>query len=101
MTQMTQNMTQNMQNLGKLPIHHATKSFTIESSSTKPENILNKSEIRETQKLAAWHAAGVPADIIARSMSALIRAARTNKSAAALRAHADAMGVTGHPEFIC
>jgi hypothetical protein len=62
---------------------------------------MNKSETRETQKLAAWHAAGVPADIIARAMSALIRAARTNKSAAALREHAAAMGVTGHPEFIC
>ena len=62
---------------------------------------MNKSEIREVQKLTTWHAAGVSVDIIARSISALIRAARTNKSAAALRAHAAAMGVTGHPEFIC
>lgn len=62
---------------------------------------MTKSETRETTKLAAWHAAGVPADIIARSLSALIRAARTNKSATALRDLAAQMGVTNHPEFIC
>lgn len=62
---------------------------------------MNKSEIREVAKLSAWHAAGVPADIIARSMAALIRAARTNKSATALRELAAQMGVTQNPEFIC
>lgn len=62
---------------------------------------MNKAETREVQKLTTWHAAGVPAGIIARSMAALIRSARTNKSATALRALAAQMGVTNHPEFIC
>jgi hypothetical protein len=38
---------------------------------------------------------------VARALSSLIRAARTNKSAAALREYADIFGVTDHPEFIC
>ena len=62
---------------------------------------MNKSEIREVQKLNQYHAAGLGVDFVARALSALIRAARTNKSAAALRAHAAAMGVTDHREFIC
>jgi len=62
---------------------------------------MNNSEIREVAKIQQFHAAGLGADYVARALSALIRAARTNKSAAALRAHAAAMGVTQHPEFIC
>ena len=62
---------------------------------------MNKSEIRELAKIQQFHAAGLGADFVARALSALIRAARTNKSAAALREHAAAMGVTGHAEFIC
>jgi hypothetical protein len=62
---------------------------------------MNKSETREVQKIQHFHAAGLGADYVARALSALIRAARTNKSAAALRALAAQMGVTGHPEFIC
>ncbi len=62
---------------------------------------MNKSEIREVQKIQQFHAAGLGADFVARALSALIRAARTNKSAAALRALAAQMGVTQHPEFIC
>jgi hypothetical protein len=62
---------------------------------------MSKSETREVQKIQQFHAAGLGADYVARALSALIRAARTNKSAAALRAHAATMGVTGHPEFIC
>jgi hypothetical protein len=62
---------------------------------------MNKSETRELAKIQQFHAAGLGADFVARALSALIRAARTNKSAAALREHAAQMGVTGHPEFIC
>ena len=62
---------------------------------------MNKSEIRELAKIQQFHAAGLGAEYVARALSALIRAARTNKSAAALRGHAAALGVTGHPEFIC
>jgi hypothetical protein len=62
---------------------------------------MNKSETRELAKIQQFHAAGLGADFVARALSALIRAARTNKSAAALRMHAAQMGVTGHPEFIC
>jgi hypothetical protein len=62
---------------------------------------MNKSESRELAKIHQFHAAGLGADYVARALSALIRAARTNKSAAALRALAAQMGVTDHPEFIC
>jgi len=62
---------------------------------------MNKSEIREVTKIQQFRAAGLGADYVARTLSALIRAARTNKSAAALRDLAAQMGVTGHPEFIC
>jgi hypothetical protein len=62
---------------------------------------MNKSEIREVTKIAQYRAAGLGPDFVARALSALIRAARTKKSAAALREYADIFGVTGHPEFIC
>jgi len=62
---------------------------------------MNKSEIREITKIAQYRAAGLGADYVARALSALIRAARTKKSAAALREYADIFGVAGHPEFIC
>ena len=62
---------------------------------------MNKSELREITKIAQYRAAGVGADYVARALSALIRAARTKKSAVALREYADIFGVTGHTEFIC
>jgi hypothetical protein len=62
---------------------------------------MNKSETREIAKIAQYRAAGLGADFVARALSSLIRAARTNKSAAALREYADIFGVTDHPEFIC
>tara|TARA_R110000868_G_scaffold345034_1_gene606128 strand:+ start:323 stop:544 length:222 start_codon:yes stop_codon:yes gene_type:complete len=62
---------------------------------------MTKSETREVARIVQFCAAGLGADYAARALSALIRAARTNKSAAALRAHAAAMGITQHPEFIC
>jgi hypothetical protein len=61
---------------------------------------MNKSEIRELAKIEQYHAAGLGTDFVARALSSLIRAARTNKSAAALRAAADRLGVVGHADFI-
>lgn len=61
---------------------------------------MTQSETREIIKLATWHKAGVPAGMIARSLSALIRAARTNKSRAALLEYAPIFAVTSHPDFI-
>jgi hypothetical protein len=61
---------------------------------------MNKSEIREVELITRYFAAGLGLDYAARSMSSLIRSARTNKSAQALMAHAIELGVIGHPEFI-
>jgi len=61
---------------------------------------MNKSELREIVILATMHKLGMT-DTVARGLSALIRAARTKKSAAALREYADIFSVTNHPEFIC
>lgn len=61
---------------------------------------MNKSELREITKIAQFRAAGLGADFVARALSALIRAARTNKSRAALLEYADIFGVSNHPEFI-
>ena len=62
---------------------------------------MNKSELREVTRLAQYRAAGADAGMIARGLSALIRAARTRKSREALMEYAPIFGVTGHPEFIC
>ena len=62
---------------------------------------MNKSEAREVQKITQYHAAGLGLDYVARALSALIRAARTSKSRAALLDHARQFGVTSQPEFIC
>jgi hypothetical protein len=61
---------------------------------------MNKSEIREVSKIAQYRAAGLGADFVARALSALIRAARTNKSRAALMEYAQIFAVADHPEFI-
>jgi hypothetical protein len=61
---------------------------------------MTKSEIRELQIITKYSAAGLGPDYVARAISALIRAARSQKSAEALRAHALAFGVVNHPEFI-
>ena len=60
---------------------------------------MTKSEIREITKLAQAHKLGM-ADYVARGLSALIRAARTARSAAALTEYADVFGVRRHPDFI-
>jgi len=61
---------------------------------------MNKFEIKELARIEAYAAAGLGADYVARALSAMIRAARTNKSAAALREHAARLGVVGHVEYI-
>ena len=64
--------------------------------------MITKSENREISKLTQWREAGfADAGMLARSLSALIRAARTNRSAAYIRALAADWCVTDHPEFIC
>ena len=62
---------------------------------------MNKQETREAAKIQQYCAAGLGDDYAARALSALIRAARTKKSANELRTYAASMGVTEHPEFIC
>jgi hypothetical protein len=60
---------------------------------------MTKSETREVIKLAQAHKLGM-ADMVARSLSALIRASMTKRSRAALMEYADVFGVRHHPEFI-
>ena len=62
---------------------------------------MTKSETRELSKLTQYRAMGADSGMIARSLSALIRAARTARSVDAIRAVAQNWGVTNHPEFIC
>ena len=60
---------------------------------------MNKSEVREVATLAKYHALGM-SDCVARGLSALIRAARTTRSRAALLEYADIFNVRNHPDFI-
>lgn len=60
---------------------------------------MNRHEVREINKLAVAHKLGM-ADMVARSLSALIRASMTRRSRAALLEYADVFGVRHHPEFI-
>lgn len=61
--------------------------------------MMNKSELREIANIITMHKLGM-ADTVARALSALIRAARTNKSRQALMEYAPIFGVVGHPDFI-
>lgn len=61
---------------------------------------MTKSETREVQKLTQYRAMGADAGMLARSLSALIRASMTKRSRAALLEYADVFGVRNHPEFI-
>ena len=61
---------------------------------------MNKSETREITKLQQYQAMGADAGMLARSLSALIRAARSNKSRDALMAYAPIFNVDGHSDFI-
>lgn len=60
---------------------------------------MTKSEARELQSVSRYVAAGMH-DTAARALSALIRAARTDKSRAALMEQARALQLTHLPEFI-
>ena len=60
---------------------------------------MNKSETREVSKLATFHKLGL-SDVVARGLSALIRAARTHRSRAALMEYAELFSVTTHPDFV-
>lgn len=60
---------------------------------------MNKSEAREMKSVCLYVAAGMN-DTAARALSALIRAARTNKSKAALMQQAQALKLNTLPEFI-
>jgi ABC-type Zn uptake system ZnuABC Zn-binding protein ZnuA len=62
---------------------------------------MNKSEIREIQKIKAYVAAGLGLDFAARAISALIRSARTNRSKIELSRVAADLGCQHHPEYIC
>jgi len=62
---------------------------------------MTKSEIREVQKIKAYLAAGLGVDFAARAISALIRAARTNRSKIELSRVAADLGCQHHAEFIC
>lgn len=61
---------------------------------------MTKSETREVAKIKAMHAAGLGLDFVARALSALIRAARTNASKIELSRVAADIGCQRHPEFI-
>lgn len=62
---------------------------------------MNKAEQREVQKLRTWVEAGLCSPgMVARVLSALVRASMTKKSRAALLQVADELGVKEHPEFI-
>jgi hypothetical protein len=63
--------------------------------------IMNKSEIREIQKIKAMCAAGLGVDFAARAISALIRCARTNRSKVELSRVAADLQCQHHAEFIC
>jgi hypothetical protein len=60
---------------------------------------MNKSELREVTRLALAHKVGMT-DLVARGLSALIRASMTKRSRAALLEYSDVFGVRNHPEFI-
>ena len=62
---------------------------------------MTKSEIREVQKIKQYCAAGLGTDFAARALSALIRAARNNRSKIELSRVAADMECQRHPEFIC
>ena len=62
---------------------------------------MNKSELKEVARVLIHHEAGLGIDYVARAISSLIRAARTNKSKYELHQIANKTGANVHPEFIC
>jgi hypothetical protein len=63
------------------------------------DNIMNKTETRETNNAARYAAAGYP-DMAARTLSMLHRAALRAKSKQLILQAARDLGVADHPEFI-
>jgi hypothetical protein len=61
---------------------------------------MTKSESKEVAKSVQHSEAGLGKDYLARSLSSLIRSARTTKSQNEIMAIAVAHGVTSNPEFI-
>ena len=61
---------------------------------------MNKAETREIAKLQQFQAIGADVGMLARSLSALIRSARTDRSRNALLDYVPTFGVDGHPDFI-
>ena len=61
---------------------------------------MTKSETREVALCIKYTAAGLGPDYLARSLSALYRAARSTKSQNEIMALAHAYGVASNPEFI-
>ena len=62
---------------------------------------MNKSEIKEVNKVIQYHKAGLEIDWVARALSSLVRAARTVKSKAEIQQVAIQLGANVHPEYIC
>ena len=60
---------------------------------------MTKSELRDIQNLAVMHKLGM-ADTVARGLSALIRSARTKRSADALREYIAIFNVGANPHFV-
>jgi len=60
---------------------------------------MTKSEKAEVLKLYTYKRMGAD-DIVARSICTLIRSARTERSLIDLRAQADMLEVTQHPEYL-
>lgn len=60
---------------------------------------MNKQQLKQFAMIQA-HAMTGNIDAAARGLSAMIRAAMSAKSKAALMAEAEALGLTNHPEFI-
>lgn len=60
---------------------------------------MTQSEKREVLKLYTYHRMGA-IDLVARSLCTLIRSARTERSIMALRAQADILEVTQHPDYL-
>jgi hypothetical protein len=61
---------------------------------------MTKSEAREVQKLTQYRTMGADTGMLARSLSALIRASMSGRTTAQLLQQAREWQITNHPEFI-
>jgi SLT domain-containing protein len=60
---------------------------------------MNKNQLKQMSNIRFYVVNNMP-DAAARGLSAMIRAAMSAKSKAALMAEAEALGLKNHPEFI-